>query len=293
MTIELHRRIEKSMGIQYDLKELILPVTLEQIVIYILGKVSSGVEEDLPKASILTSLVDSNPWVTYRQKVNTDAPLLRLFCFSYGGGGSSIYRTWNRFLPKEIEVCPIQLPGRENRITEKPFNDLSSLIETLHEKLKEEMKIPYAFYGHSFGALIAFELSRYLKERGERLPEQLFVAAFPSPHLPNPNLQDLLKALNALPFDYSDVMKLTDNQLMKIIKIFNKWSLLEGIETEQLKTPDFLKIFLPIILADLQLVANYSYKLEPLISVPITAYSGTLDKWGLSKENEGLEGTHS
>jgi surfactin synthase thioesterase subunit len=75
--------------------------------------------------------------------------LLRLFCFPFGGGGASFFQTWTGNLPPEIELCPIQLPGRENRLREKPFTHLPALVETLSQIFESYLNIPFAFFGHS------------------------------------------------------------------------------------------------------------------------------------------------
>src|SRR4051812_16202346 len=91
---------------------------------------------------------------------------LRLFCFPYAGGGTSIFRTWSRYLPPSIEIYPVQLPGRESRLMEEPFHHMADLVEYLGQTLLPQLDGPYAFFGHSMGALIGFELARYLRRRG-------------------------------------------------------------------------------------------------------------------------------
>src|SRR5687767_8117681 len=87
----------------------------------------------------------------------------RLFCFPYAGGGLAAYRSWPNQLPADVEVCPIQLPGRDERMAENPFSDLPALVEALTEALAPRLAAPYALFGHSMGALIAYELVRGLR----------------------------------------------------------------------------------------------------------------------------------
>src|SRR5437764_11438101 len=74
---------------------------------------------------------------------------LRLFCLPYAGGGASIFRTWSELLSPEIELCPVQLPGRENRLPERPFSQMSDLIPTLAVALEPYLDMPHALFGHS------------------------------------------------------------------------------------------------------------------------------------------------
>jgi len=98
----------------------------------------------------------SSSWIDYL-KPNPRANV-RLFCFPYAGGGASIFRTWANDVPTGVEVCPVQLPGRESRLIEQPFTRLSSLVQALAQAISPYLDVPFAFFGHSMGALISFEL---------------------------------------------------------------------------------------------------------------------------------------
>ena len=88
---------------------------------------------------------------------------LRLFCFPYAGGGAAVYRSWGGLLPREIQPCPVNLRGRGSRFTEAPLERLEAVTESLAEELAPHLDVPFAFFGHSMGALIAFELTRLLR----------------------------------------------------------------------------------------------------------------------------------
>src|SRR6185295_11175567 len=98
--------------------------------------------------------------MAYRE-VNPNARL-RLFCFPYAGGGASAYRGWATALPSDLEVCPVQLPGRESRLREAPFTRPEPLIQTLADVLEPHLDLPFVLFGHSMGGMISFELSREL-----------------------------------------------------------------------------------------------------------------------------------
>jgi medium-chain acyl-[acyl-carrier-protein] hydrolase len=132
-----------------------------------------------------TNFAVMNGTSSYLSKIpETDTQTnFRLFCFPFAGAGASIYSNWHRYLPKNFEVCPIQLPGREERHSEKPFVDIISMVAELGEILKPYLAQPFAFFGHSMGALISFELTRHLRKLKQPMPESLFISARPAPQI--------------------------------------------------------------------------------------------------------------
>jgi pimeloyl-ACP methyl ester carboxylesterase len=114
------------------------------------------------------------------------ADRLRLFCFHHAGGGASAFRGWQDVLAPGIAVYPVQLPGREGRVRERRITDLTTVVTEIEEALGPWLDRPYAFYGHSMGALIAHALTGRLLVAGKRLPERLLVGAFPGPMLGAP-----------------------------------------------------------------------------------------------------------
>ena len=112
------------------------------------------------------------------------AARLRLFCFPYACGGSLIYRGWPEYFGPDIEVCAVQYPGRENRIKEPPIERLPELIKWLVPGVLRFSDLPFAFFGHSLGALVAFEVMRRLRREYALVPRQLLVSAHGAPHRP-------------------------------------------------------------------------------------------------------------
>src|SRR3954447_16006461 len=80
---------------------------------------------------------------------------VRLFCFPYAGAGASAFRAWEEELSPSIHLCRVQLPGRDERLREKPIAQLSELTGILSRELQSYLDIPFAFFGHSMGALTA------------------------------------------------------------------------------------------------------------------------------------------
>ena len=120
---------------------------------------------------------------------------LRLFCFPYAGGGASIFRQWPENTPEGIEVCPVQLPGRENRIAESLFTRLSPLVDAMIEALDPYFDVPFTFFGYSIGAKIAFELARELRKKKGVHPLYLFVSGSRPSHIPEPRPLHLLPGI--------------------------------------------------------------------------------------------------
>jgi len=83
----------------------------------------------------------NNPWLILGKAERRTR--LRLFCFPYAGGGASIFRQWQENMPEGIEVCAVQLPGRENRIAEPLFTRLLSLVNAVVKALDPYFDLPY------------------------------------------------------------------------------------------------------------------------------------------------------
>jgi len=127
-----------------------------------------------------TSNVES--WITY-PRPNPEASL-RLFCFPYAGGGTTIFRAWPQGMPDDVEVAPVQLPGREGRLREPSFTQINPLVRALADALRPHLDREFAFFGHSMGAIISFELARELRRRRGPAPAHLFVSGRAAPQIP-------------------------------------------------------------------------------------------------------------
>lgn len=186
------------------------------------------------------------PWLA-NSKQNRRANV-RLFCLPYAGGGDSIFRSWQQNVSDTIEVCPVQLPGRGSRIAEPPCTDLNQLVRAAGHALAAHLDKPYALFGHSMGALIAFELARHMRREYSAEPVHLFVAGRPSP-------QTISE-----PYDLDQL----DSELAEMLRRQNE-------ETE------LMELVLPIFRADLVLCETYVYTSEPPFKFPITAFGGLDD----------------
>ncbi len=181
----------------------------------------------------------------------------RLFCFPYAGGGASIYRTWGDFFSRDLEIVAVQLPGREGRVREPAIASLSELLPQLAEALRPRMNVPFAFFGHSMGALVSFELARYLRKNGGPLPDQLLISARPAPHLPHRHTP-----IHGLP--EADFIWMVGERY-------------QAIPPQVLKEPAIMKLVVPTLRADLQLVETHVFQEEEPLRIPIAAFGGRRD----------------
>jgi surfactin synthase thioesterase subunit len=206
-----------------------------------------------PMSDPLLSHASSDGWVIrYRQ--NEEAPL-RLFCFSYAGGGASVFRSWVDALPAGVEVCCIQLPGHESRLSEPAYTRLTPLVQTLADVIYPYLDRPFAFYGHSMGALVSFELARQLRRTHDKHPIRLCLAAFRAPQLENPNIK-----IYHLPTEVFKVVLRAD-----------------GIPEKVLQNEELMQAMLPIIRADYELCDTYIYREEPPLACPFSIFGGQED----------------
>lgn len=205
----------------------------------------------------MTSAPFPTPWLTC-PRPNPRARL-RLFCFPYAGGSTMIYRQWQDALPAEVELCPVQLPGRAARLREAPFTRVEPLVAACAEALGPYLDKPFAFFGHSMGATIGFELARWLRRHGGPQPRILFVSGRRAPQLPD-----------TLPHTYD----LPDADFIADLRRLN------GTPTEVLEHPEMMALLLPLLRADFELIQTYSYTPEPPLSCPIAAFGGVEDEEG-------------
>jgi medium-chain acyl-[acyl-carrier-protein] hydrolase len=199
--------------------------------------------------------LDSTPWLLCpnpRPKAQ-----LRLFCFPYAGAGASVFRPWAMAAPPEIEVYGVQLPGRESRFKEPLFTQIAPLIDPIITNLRARLDQPFAFFGHSVGALIGFEVTRRLQQRSLPMPQRLFVSARQAPQLLLPD-----QPLHCLS---------TANLKEKLLHY-------GGTPPAILQNDEWMELFLPILRADLALNETYRYTAAAPLNCPISAFGGLQDR---------------
>jgi len=218
----------------------------------------------------LTSATALDSSIAFR-KPNPQARL-RLFCFPYAGAGASIFRTWSGGLPADVELCPVQYPGRGTRLTETPFTRLAPLVDALAQALRPLLDMPFAFFGHSLGALVGFELARQLRKQSGVQPVRLFVSADRAPQLPSRH-----RPIHALPVP----------DFMAELRRLN------GTPSKVLEEAELMEIMLPILRADIAVHETYEYSIEPPLGCIISSFGGLEDHRVTRDELEAWRGQTS
>lgn len=181
-------------------------------------------------------------------------PRGRVFAFAHAGGGASFFRPWAAAMPDGVELCAIQLPGREQRFAEPCFGRLGPLLDELVPALTPFLDRRFALFGHSLGALVAFEVARRL---GDVPLVGLAASAFRAPHLPAE------RTLSALP----------DGEFLAEI------ARLGGTPPELLGDPELMETMLPALRGDFVLAESYRHDPGARLAVPIVAMGGAADPW--------------
>jgi surfactin synthase thioesterase subunit len=180
---------------------------------------------------------------------------LRLYCLPHAGGSASTFRSWIGRLPG-VSVLPVQYPGRETRLSEPPHHRVPELAAELAAALLADTQdTPYAVYGHSFGALTAFELLYVIRAVGGTMPVHLVVSGFSAPQAE----------------DFTDDA-VTDEEIIALLRD------LGGTPEQYLTDPRALKMIMPPLRADLTAKISYRYLPRPSLEVPILAIAGTADR---------------
>lgn len=166
------------------------------------------------------------------------------------------YRTWADSLPDWIEVCPVELPGRGSRLREAPITSISTLVPVLGRALIPFLDKPYALFGHSMGALIGFELTRYFRKNQLPQPVHFFASGHTAPSWPgtHPPIHDL-----------------PEYQFIEELRKLN------GTPDAVLRNDELMQLLLPVLRADFAMNETYAYHDEPPLDFPISAFGGTED----------------
>ena len=191
---------------------------------------------------------------------------LPLVCFPYAGGTPSVFHRWTVPLGPSVRVTPLQLPGRGLRLREESFTTMGPLAEAVADALTARgLDADCAFFGHSMGSLLAYEVAWLLRERGRPGPTGLFLSGSRAPHqygdradaeLPDAELIDLLGDLGGLSGELTAVRQA------------------------------FLRRRLPALRADLRVCDRYQVRHRPPLTVPITVLAGADDPLATPEQAE-------
>jgi surfactin synthase thioesterase subunit len=189
-------------------------------------------------------------------------PRARLFCFPYAGGSAPVFAGWGERLSPKIEVWAAQPRGRGMRFKDAPCLTVPEMVEDYLSVLRAELianpELPFAFYGHSLGGVIAFELTRQLEAEGLPVPEHVFIGASAPPHL------GLI---------HPRVLHLPDAEFVDAVQ-----ERYQGIPAAVLNEPELMELLLPVLKADFAAYENYEYPAAALVPCPLTVFAGQDDR---------------
>jgi surfactin synthase thioesterase subunit len=196
----------------------------------------------------------ANRWL--RQYGPPGAGELRLLCFPYAGGSAAMFRSWHETLPAAVEPVAVQLPGRDSRLAEPPYEDMTSLVARLADVLAPVLDQPFACYGHSMGARVALEFAHELRVRGLPGPRALFVGSSVAPALRLP-----VRGWNE-----------PDDRLVEYLRE------LGGTADLVFADRELLQLFLPTLRADLTVIGTHVPPARAPLAVPLYAFAGAADE---------------
>jgi len=181
---------------------------------------------------------------------------VRLFVLPYAGGSAAAYARWGELFPAEVEVCPVQLPGRQNRRMEPPCTDLEALVEALYDAVEDELDgRPFAFFGHSMGGLLGYRLTVAMAADGGPQPALLAVSAWAgAAHRPHPE----------------PIEQLDEEEFLERVRKFG------ALPPEVAENRELRKLVLPALRADFCVVNGYRDDAAP-VPCPVVAYTGRDD----------------
>lgn len=195
------------------------------------------------------------PWLI-RPLQRPDAAM-RLICLPHAGGGASAFHHLGALLPQDVEMLAVQLPGRESRLGERPIRRMQPLVDALLVGIEPLLDRPYALFGHSMGALIAFELGLELRRRDLPLPRTTIVSGRRAPTVPNTEAPLHLLSDKA----FIDALVARYDAIPKVIR----------------DEPELMALFLPVLKADFEIFETHEHAGEPPLDCLLSIYGGRAD----------------
>ncbi|RMQ40639.1 Amino acid adenylation domain protein [Pseudomonas cichorii] len=275
MTVEFRNSL-KVLGINFPLDRLIVGATLNDIGDFVLDHIETTRQGNSTDSTIssppTTEDVQTSDCVVI--PVPRAEATLRLFCFPYAGGGPAVFKGWADRLPDHIELCLLQLPGRNARLREKSYTSMEELVSNLTPDLLPYLDRPFAFFGLCLGGVQAFEVAQRLASAHNLHPSHLIFAGSRAPHFYNEHQF----ASDVQQFNYESdsepAAKDDDEDLIAMLKemnFANNQALFDDAEMRDL--------MLPIIKADYEINNTYLYETSPRLAVPITSIGGRIDPY--------------
>ncbi len=201
--------------------------------------------------------IDIEAWKKWFVRYTPQAePKLRLICFPYAGGGPAIFHQWAALLPANVELVAVRLPGRETRIREKPFTRLTDVVKEVSGILRPFFRHPFAIFGHSVGALTAYELTQHIRQTTDYQPVHLLLSGHRAAHRPPINP----------PFHHLD-----EATFLERVKNF------DGTPAAFFEQKELVELMLPCLRADFEVWETYQYSPHQPLDIPLTIYGSDGD----------------
>nr|ACH88364.1 predicted thioesterase [Karenia brevis] len=181
---------------------------------------------------------------------------LRLICFPYAGANASVFRPWASHFPESIELHAVRLARRTAKTEPRVDDRLSAVVQELSHAIQHDIPGPFAFFGHSLGALLAFEIARDMNHRHIPGPLCLFLSGRRAPQLPP---------------DSSPIHDLPTNAFLRELKDLN------GTPPEILENAELMEVFLPILRSEIRLAETHVHRSSAPLTCPITVFGGKQD----------------
>ncbi|MCP5108638.1 MAG: thioesterase [bacterium] len=163
-----------------------------------------------------------------------------LFCFPYAGGSAAVFNKWRHYLEPRIQLHAVELAGRGRRIYDPLYRTMEEAVDDVYKQINDQLnKVPYAFFGHSLGGIIAYELAQKLRGRKHPQPVHVFFAGRGAPHVPGEDE----KMFHQLP---EDAFK-------------KEISELGGTPGEFFQHPELIDVLLPMLKSDFKIAETYKY----------------------------------
>ncbi len=182
---------------------------------------------------------------------------MRLVCFPFAGGGASAFADWSELVPDNVELCIVQMPGREDRLREPLLTDMSALVDALARELQVISDRPFAFFGHSMGAIVCYEVTRRLRALNMRMPEHLFLSARAAPQLQTHG---------------EPLRSLENDEFMQ--RLHDMYGAVPDAIRQSTKLQE---VFLPILRADVALLETHAHDTVEPFDCPVTVFGGAED----------------
>jgi surfactin synthase thioesterase subunit/NADPH:quinone reductase-like Zn-dependent oxidoreductase/NADP-dependent 3-hydroxy acid dehydrogenase YdfG len=262
MANQIRSVISARLGVDVSLMQIMQGPSIASLSESLRKTLGETLSQSQPAAS--TRIEDEPSSRLFPGRIRNARAQVRLFCLPYLGAGASIFSSWQQALGERIEVCPIQLPGREERVDEPPIEDAQRLIGALADAVLPLTDMPFALYGHSYGGNLAFSLASWLEGRHGRSARRVFIAAASPPGISNPLEEEFRIA------DAKQALALSEAEMRALLQRI-------GADRRLLEDPDLLRALLPALRADLAITRQRLFPAGHVISAPIDAIGGRGD----------------